>query len=67
MKQFFRNIFAHPKTTLTGIVLGSAQLAVEAGRLGLHAGHVGNSDVISLAAAVGSILLGAFAKDSGKQ
>ena len=66
MKQALKNIFAHPKTTLVGLILGASQLAIEAAKAGVHAGHVGNSDAISLAAAIGTLLLGALAKDPQK-
>ena len=48
------------KTTVAGIVLAAATYAQQAG---VHAGHIGNTDLVSAIGSLAALLLGFYAKD----
>jgi hypothetical protein len=48
------------KTTLAGMVLAAATYAQQ---MGVHLGHIGNTDVVSAIGATAALLLGFYAKD----
>jgi len=62
---FMSNIWKHPKTSLTGVLIAVAGVAGVLTQQGVTLGKVGGGTVVSLASALATLLLGLMAKDPG--
>ena len=60
---FMSNIWKHPKTSVTGVLIGVASVAGVLSQQGVSLGKVGSGTVVSLASALATVLLGLMAKD----
>jgi len=60
---FFSNIWKHPKTTATGVLIAVVSVAGVLSQQGLTLGKAGSGTVVSLAAALATAMLGLLAKD----
>ncbi len=61
----FNNIFDHPKTTVTGLLIAIVTVAGVLSQQGITLGNAGTGTVITLVGALATALLGLFAKDPG--
>lgn len=61
----FTNIWKHPRTTVTGVLISVTTVAGVLAQQGLTLGHAGNGTVVTLVGAVASALLGLMARDPG--
>ncbi len=61
----FKNIWNHPKTSATGLLIAVASVAGVLSQQGVSLGKVGTGTVVSLASALATALLGLLAKDPG--
>lgn len=59
------NIWKHPRTTVTGVLISVTTVAGVLSQNGLTLGHAGNATVVTLVGAVASALLGLMARDPG--
>lgn len=62
---WFANIWNHPRTTVTGVLIGVSSVAGVLTQQGVTIGHVGNGNVVTLASALAAALLGLVARDPG--
>jgi hypothetical protein len=62
---FITNIWKHPKTSVTGVLIGVASIAGILSQQGVTLGKVGGGTVVSLVSALATMLLGLMAKDPG--
>jgi hypothetical protein len=60
---FISNIWKHPKTSATGLLIAVASVAGILSQQGVSLGKVGTGTVVSLASALATALLGLLAKD----
>lgn len=61
----FANIWKHPRTTVTGVLISVTTVAGVLSQHGLTLGPAGNGTVVTLVGAVASALLGLVARDPG--
>jgi len=61
----FGNMWKHPRTTATGLLIGVTTVAGVLSQQGLTLGHAGSGTVVTLVGAVASALLGLMARDPG--
>jgi hypothetical protein len=61
----FTNIWKHPRTTVTGVLISVTTIAGVLSQNGMTLGHAGNATVVTLVGAVASALLGLMARDPG--
>jgi hypothetical protein len=61
----FSNLWAHPKTTIAGILIGVLSIAGVLSQQGVTLGNAGSGTVISLICAIATALLGVISKDPG--
>lgn len=59
----FANIWKHPRTTVTGLLISVTTVASVLSQQGLTLGHAGSGTVVTLVTAVASALLGLVARD----
>jgi hypothetical protein len=59
------NIWNHPKTSITGLLIAILTIAGVLSQQGINLGHAGTGTVVTLVSAVATALLGLFAKDPG--
>lgn len=59
----FVNVWKHPRTTVTGLLIGVTTVAGVLSQQGLTLGHAGSGTVVTLIGAVASALLGLVARD----
>ncbi len=59
------NIWNHPKTSATGLLIAIVTVAAALSQQGVSLGNAGSGTVITLIGAVATALLGLFAKDPG--
>jgi hypothetical protein len=59
----FANIWKHPRTTVTGVLISVTTVAGVLSQQGLTLGHAGSGTVVTLIGAVASALLGLLARD----
>lgn len=59
----FANIWNHPRTSITGLLIGVAGVGSVLSQQGVTMGKAGNGNVVSLASSIAAMLLGLFAKD----
>lgn len=57
------NIWKHPKTSVTGVLIAIATVAGVLSQQGVTIGHIGAGNVITLAASLATALLGLLARD----
>jgi hypothetical protein len=62
----FSNIWAHPKTSSAGLLIGIVSVASVLSQQGVTLGKVGSGNVVTMVAGVASVLLGLMAKDPGQ-
>jgi hypothetical protein len=61
----FKNIFNHPRTSAAGVLISVATVAGVLSQQGVKIGSVGGANIVSLAAALATALLGLVARDPG--
>jgi hypothetical protein len=61
------NIWNHPKTSVTGIILGLVTVCGVLSQQGITLGNAGTGTVVALVAGLGTALLGLFSKDPGSE
>lgn len=61
----FSNIWKHPKTSLSGVLISVATVAGVLAQQGIGLGSLGGGTVVSLAGALATALLGMLARDPG--
>ncbi|HWT65462.1 MAG TPA: hypothetical protein VN151_05065, partial [Terracidiphilus sp.] len=59
----FVNLWKHPRTSVTGLLIGVTTVAGVLSQQGLTLGHAGSGTVVTLVGAVASALLGLLARD----
>jgi hypothetical protein len=59
------NIWNHPKTSITGLMIATLTVAGVLSQQGINLGHAGSGTVITLVSAIATALLGLLAKDPG--
>ncbi|MDR3737621.1 MAG: hypothetical protein P4L40_01240 [Terracidiphilus sp.] len=59
----FVNVWKHPRTTVTGLLIGVTTVTGVLSQQGLTLGHAGSGTVVTLVGAVASALLGLMARD----
>jgi hypothetical protein len=59
------NIWNHPKTSITGLLIAAVTVAGVLSQQGINLGHAGSGTVITLVSAIATALLGLLAKDPG--
>jgi hypothetical protein len=59
------NIWNHPKTSITGLLIAAATIAGTLSQQGISLGHAGSGTVVALVSAIATALLGLLAKDPG--
>ena len=59
------NIWNHPKTSITGLLIATLTIAGVLSQQGINLGHAGSGTVLTLVSAVATALLGLLAKDPG--
>jgi len=59
----FVNLWKHPRTSVTGLLIGVTTVAGVLSQQGLWLGHAGSGTVVTLVGAVASALLGLLARD----
>jgi hypothetical protein len=59
----FVNLWKHPRTSVTGLLIGVTTVAGVLSQQGLGLGHAGSGTVVTLVGAVASALLGLLARD----
>jgi len=64
---FIANIWKHPKTSVTGVLLAVITIAGALSQQGITLGTAGTGTVITLVSGVATALLGLLAKDPGEQ
>ncbi|MDE3201684.1 MAG: hypothetical protein KGN79_12270, partial [Acidobacteriota bacterium] len=65
MKNWFANIWNHPRTSATGLLIAVASIAGVLSQQGVTLGHVGDGNIVALAGALATALLGLVARDPG--
>src|SRR5208337_2229668 len=60
------NIWNHPKTSITGLLIAAVTIAAVLSQQGVDLGHAGTGTVIALIGAIATALLGLLAKDPGQ-
>lgn len=65
VKNWMANIWQHPRTTATGVLIAVASVAGVLSQQGVTLGHVGNGNSVALAGALATALLGLMARDPG--
>jgi hypothetical protein len=63
MGEMLERVFAHPKTSVAGVLVALTTVLGVLQQHGIALGHVGNGTGISLASALATALLGLLAKD----
>ena len=63
--EIFENIWKHPRTSATGLLLGVVTVAGALSQQGVGLGHVGSGTVVSLVSGLATALLGLLAQDPG--
>ncbi len=63
MKNWIANIWEHPRTTATGVLIAVASIAGVLSQQGVTLGHVGGGNTVALAGALATALLGLVARD----
>lgn len=61
------NIWNHPKTSATGVLIAVVTIAGVFSQQGITLGHVGNGTIVTLASALGTAFLGLLARDPVSQ
>jgi len=59
------NIWIHPKTSITGLLIAAVTIAGVLSQQGINLGHAGSGTVVTLVGAVATAFLGLLAKDPG--
>ncbi len=59
------NIWNHPKTSVTGVLIAAASIAGVLSQQGITLGGAGTGTVVTLVSALATALLGLLAKDPG--
>lgn len=59
----FANIWRHPKTSVTGVLIAVSTVAAVLSQQGVTLGHVGSGTVLTLAGSLATALLGLLARD----
>ena len=57
------NIWNHPRTSLTGLLIGVVSVGSVLAQQGVTFGSAGNGSVVTVATGVASVLLGLMARD----
>ena len=65
MKNWIANVWNHPRTTATGLLIAIASVAGVLSQQGVTLGHVGEGNTVALAGALATALLGLVARDPG--
>jgi hypothetical protein len=65
MANILSNIVNHPKTTVSGLLIGLVTIAGVLSQQGITLGNAGKGTIVSLIAGVASALLGLLARDPG--
>ena len=60
------NIWSHPKTSATGLLIATVTIATVLSQQGVNLGHAGTGTVVTLVSAIATALLGLLAKDPGQ-
>jgi hypothetical protein len=63
MTELLERVIEHPKTSLTGVLLGLTTLLGVLQQQGISLGHVGTGTAVSLLSAMATAVLGLLAKD----
>jgi len=61
--KFFRNVWAHPRTSVAGMLIAIGSISGVLAQQGITLGNVGTGTVVSLVSATAAALLGLLAKD----
>ena len=59
----FANIWNHPRTTFTGLLIGVASVGSVLSQQGVTIGKAGTSNYVTLATGLATVLLGMLAQD----
>lgn len=62
-----QNIWQHPRTTIAGLLIGTATIAGVLTQQGITLGHAGSGTVVALISGIAAALLGLLAKDPNAQ
>jgi hypothetical protein len=65
MQEWINNIWNHPQTTISGLLIAVATIASVLSQQGITLGTAGTGTVVALVAALATALLGLIAKDPG--
>lgn len=60
------NVWNHPKTSATGLLIAVATIAGVLSQQGVNLGHAGSGTVVTLAGALATAILGLLARDPGQ-
>ena len=60
------NIWNHPRTSVTGLLIATVAIAATLSQQGVNLGHAGTGTVVTLVSAIATALLGLLAKDPGQ-
>ncbi len=63
----FANIWNHPRTSATGLLIGIASVGSVLSQQGVTLGKAGTGNYVSLATGIATILLGLLAQDPAAQ
>jgi hypothetical protein len=63
--RMWKNLWAHPKTTIAGGLLALTTIAGVLTQQGITLGHAGTGTYVGLASAIGTALLGLVSRDPG--
>ena len=63
--KWLANIWKHPRTTATGVLIAVASVAGVLAQQGVTLGHMGSGNAVTLAGALATALLGLLARDPG--
>ena len=63
----FANIWNHPRTTFTGLLIGVASVGSVLSQQGVTIGKAGTSNYVTLATGLATVLLGMLSQDPSAQ
>jgi hypothetical protein len=63
----FSNALAHPRTSVTGVLIALVSMMGVLSQQGISLGKAGTGTIVSLVTAMASALLGLLARDPGRE
>ena len=66
MNEIFTNIWNHPRTSASGLLIAVVTVGGVLGQQGISLGHAGTGTVVTLVSALASALLGLLARDPNR-